>query len=170
MTSRAQMPEPQPALVVPPVPPRTIDPPPVTLPPVQPMPPDDPPAPPTTTTNKPKPSRPPVEAKPDPKPEQPPPDTIAAVPNPPPVAPLRSAQTPTGPEASKQIRDIINNTQMMLDKVDYPNQSDDRKAHYTSAKALLQQAEEALKKEELTQARSFAERAQSFARLLAGRS
>ncbi len=78
---------------------------------------------------------------------------------PPPVAPLRSATTPTGPEAARQVREIIDGTQKMLDGVSSLG-TDDRKANFQSAKALLVQAEEALKKEELTLARSFADRAQ----------
>jgi phage shock protein A len=56
----------------------------------------------------------------------------------------------------------------MLDKVESPL-SDDRKANLTQARAFMQQAEEALKKEELTLARSLAERAQNIAKLLISR-
>ena len=57
----------------------------------------------------------------------------------------------------------------MLDKVEKSETplSDDRKANLVQARALMQQTEEALKKEEVTQARSFAERAQNIAKLLA---
>jgi type IV secretory pathway VirB10-like protein len=167
-TSRAQIPEPQPTLVVPPVPPRAIEPPVVVEPPAVEPPVEAPvPAPTTTKPNRPRPAA--DASKPDPK-QEPPPDTVAAVPPPPPVAPLRTATTPTGPEATRQIRDILENTQKMLDKVDTTNLSDDRKANLTSARALMQQAEEALKKEELTQARSFADRALNIAKvLLSGR-
>ena len=84
---------------------------------------------------------------------------------PPPVAPLRSAATPTGPEATRQVREIIDGTQKMLDGVSSLG-TDDRKANFQSAKALLAQAEEALKKDELTLARSFADRANNIAKLL----
>ena len=83
---------------------------------------------------------------------------------PPPVAPLRTSTTPTGPEATRQIREILDHAadarqgRLAL--------SDDRKANYNSAKAYMQQAEEALKKEELTQARALAERAVNIAKLL----
>ena len=164
-SARAQFPEQQPTLVVPPVPPRAIEPVPVVTPPAEPPPVEPPPPPPPT--NKPNRSRPPAEVKPDPKETLP---EVVATPAPAPVAPLRTPNAPTGPEATRQIRDIIDTTQKMLDKVDYPNQSDDRKANYTTAKAYIQQAEEAMKKEELTQARSFAERAQNIAKvLLSGR-
>ena len=105
----------------------------------------------------------PAEAKPDPK-QEPPVESVAAAP-PQPVAPLRTSTTPTGPEATRQIREILDNTQRMLDKVDSLS-SDDRKANYDSAKNFMRQADEALKKEELTQARLFAERAQNIANQL----
>jgi phage shock protein A len=94
---------------------------------------------------------------------------VAAVPTPPPVAPLRAATAPTGTEAIRQIKDILDTTLKMLDKVEKSETplSDDRKANLSQARALVNQTEEALKKEELTQARSFAERAQNIAKLLA---
>jgi hypothetical protein len=162
-TTRAQIPEQPPTLVVPPVPPRAIEPAPA------PPPPAEPPVveslPPPVVNNKPRP-RPTVDtSKPDPK-QEPPPDTVAVVPPPPPVPQLRTPTTPSGPEATRQIRDIIDTTQKLLDKLDYPNLSDDRKANYMSARAFIQQSEEALRKDELTQARSFAERAQTIAKVL----
>ena len=167
VTSRAQIPEEPPTLVVPPVPPRAIDPPAIVEPPVEPPPVEPLPPPPPST--KAKPSRPaPDTSKTDPK-QEPPPDVAASVPPPQPVAPLRTATAPTGTEAVRQIRDILDTTVKMLDKVEKivdPPLSDDRKANLSQARALVQQGEEALKKEELTQARSFAERAQNIAKLL----
>jgi ElaB/YqjD/DUF883 family membrane-anchored ribosome-binding protein len=91
------------------------------------------------------------------------------VPNPPPVAQLRTPTTPTGPEAVRQVKEILDATQKMLDSVGSLT-SDDRKANFATARSLVQQSEESLKKEELTQARSFAERAQQIAKvLLSGR-
>ena len=170
VTSRAQIPEQPPTLAVPPVPPRAIEPPAVVEPPVEP--PSAEPAPAPTPTTKPRPPRPVADAaKTDPK-QEPPPEVVATVPPPPPVAPLRTANAPTGQDARRQIRDILDSTVKMLDKVDKivdPPLSDDRKANLTAARALVQQSEEALKKEELTQARSFAERAQNIAKLLTSR-
>jgi hypothetical protein len=164
--SRALMPEPQPTLIVPPVPPRAIEPPPVVETTVEPPPVE--PLPPPTSSNKPKPSRPAAEAKADPK-QDVPIEPVAAPPAPPPVAQLRTPASPIGPEAVRQIREILDNTQKMLDSVQ-PPLSDDRKANLTSARALMQQSEEALRKEELAQARSFAERALNIAKvLLSGR-
>ena len=166
VTSRAQIPEQPPTLVVPPVPPRAIDPPVIVEPPVEPPPVEPPPAPAPAT--KPRPSRPaPDVSKTDPK-QEPPPDAAATVPTPPPVAPLRTPSTPTGADAIRQIRDILDSTSKMLDKVESPL-SDDRKANLTQARAFIQQAEEALRKEELTLARSLAERAQNIAKLLISR-
>jgi hypothetical protein len=162
-TSRAQIPEQHPTLIVPPVPPRAIEPPPATEPPAAPVPAEPPPAAPPNTRPK---QRAQAEAKPPELKPDPPIEPVAAPPSPPAVAPLRTPTSPTGPEAARQIREILDNTQRTLDKVDVQGLSDDRKAHYLSAKAFIQQAEEALKKEELTQARGFAERAQNFARLL----
>ena len=165
-TGRAQIPEPEPTLVVPPVPPRSIDPPPVVAPPVD-LPITDilPPSPPPPRANR---TRPAAEAKVEPK-QEPPVESVGPVSNPAPVAPLRTATTPTGPEAVRQIREIVDATQKMLDSVGSLT-SDDRKANYATARSLVQQSEEALKKEELTQARSFAERAQQIAKvLLSGR-
>ena len=163
VSSRAQMPEPQPTLIVPPVPPRAIEPPPVVetpveLPPVEPLPPP-------TTNSKPRPSRPAAESKVEPKQDTPVEPVPATPATPAPVAQLRTPATPTGPEAIRQIREILDNTQKMLDSVQ-PPLSDDRKANLTSARALMQQSEEALRKEELTQARSFAERALNIAKVL----
>ncbi len=164
VTSRAQIPEPQPTLVVPPVPPRAIEPPVIVEPPVEPPPVEPAPAP--VAASKPTRPRPPADIKPDPK-QEPPPDSGATVPTPPPVAPLRSAATPSGPEATRQIREILESTQKALDKVDPGTlTSDDRRANFEQAKAFLRQADEALKKEELTQARLFAERAQNIAKQL----
>jgi len=167
-TGRAQIPEPEPTLVVPPVPPRSIDPPPVVEPPAEPPVSEAPPAPaPPPRRN---PNRPPVEAKATEPKQEAPVESAPAVPtNPAPVAQLRTPTTPTGPEAVRQIREILDATQKMLDGVGAMT-SDDRKANYATARSLVQQSEEAIKKEELTQARSFAERAQQIAKvLLSGR-
>jgi phage shock protein A len=93
----------------------------------------------------------------------------ATVPAPPPVAPLRTPATPTGAEAFRQIREIIESTQKLLDKAEQQQLSDDRKANLTQARGYLQQAEEAIKKEDWTLARSLAERAQNIGKLLTSR-
>ena len=167
VTSRAQIPEQPPALVVPPVPPRAIEPPAVVEPPVEPPPVEPAPAP--TPTTKPRPPRPAADtSKTDPK-QEPPPEVVATVPPPPPVAPLRTANAPTGQDARRQIREILDTTVKMLDKADQPQLSDDRKANLTQARGFILQAEEAFRKDDLTLARSLAERAQNIAKLLTSR-
>jgi hypothetical protein len=167
-TTRAQIPEQEPTLVVPPVPPRTIEPPVVVEPPVE-VPTVEPAPAPTPTNRTTRPRAQTDTNKPDPNKQEPPPDTVAAVPTPQPVAPLRTATAPSGQEAIRQIREILDATLKMLDKVEKSETplSDDRKANLVQARALIQQTDEALKKEEVTQARSFAERAQNIAKLLA---
>jgi hypothetical protein len=170
-SSRAQILEDQPTLVVPPVPPRSIEPQPTAeLPQVETVV-DFPPAP-STTTNKPTPraaNRPP-EPKQEPKPEAPPDTAVPAVPNPPPVAPLRTATTPSGPEAARQIRETLDRVSTTLStRIDFQKLSDDGKANYNSAKAWIEQAAEALKKDDLSLAKNLAERAENIARQLSGR-
>jgi hypothetical protein len=174
-SGRTQVLEDEPTLVVPPVPPRSIEAQPVTPPPVE-EPVVEPAAAASTGTAKPTragtTSRA-AESKPDPKPEGPPdPASTGSTPNPnpPPVMPLRTPTTPSGPEAVKQIREIIDRTSQVLStKVDYQKLSKDRKANYDTAKNYLNQAEEWLKKEDLTQARLYAKRAEEIAQLLEGR-
>jgi hypothetical protein len=161
-SARAQVIEDKPTLVVPPVPPRSIEP----VAAAEPLPAEPEPAP------TPPPSAPPKakstaknDVKPEPKPDAPPPETPATVPNPPPpVGPLRTAATPTGPEATRQVREIMARAEGVLSKVDYQKLTADRRATYDSAKRYISQAEEALKKEDVTLARSFADRAESIAR------
>jgi hypothetical protein len=167
-TGRANVIEDQPTLVVPPVPPRSIEPLPVVEPP--PVEPEPTPAAPVTPPARTKPvAR--NDAKPEPKPE--PPDTTtsgATLPNaPPPVAPLRTPATPTGPEAIRQVRDMVNRTESVLSRVDYQKLNPDRRLAYDTAKSFIQQAEEALKKEDLTLALSFAGRAENIAKQLEAR-
>ena len=163
-STRAQVVEDQPALVVPPVPPRSIEPPRVVEPPPAEPAVEPPPTP--TTTFKPANRSPRQNAeKQESKPPDVPPDTTVPA-NPSPVPPLRTATTPSGPEAARQIRDILERATNVLAKVDYQKLSDDRKANYNSAKNYMQQADEALKKDDLTLARSFADRAENIAKVL----
>ena len=169
---RANVIEDHPTLVVPPVPPRAIEPPPPNdLPAVAPV--VEVPAPPVTPASKPtnRSAANRSEPKPDPKPEQPPPETVPPPPpNPNTVAPLRSATTPSGPEAERQIKEIMDRTGTTLNtRVDYQKLSDDGKATYDAAKAFIEQAGAALKKGDLALAKSFAERAENMAKQLQGR-
>jgi hypothetical protein len=166
-SSRAQVVEDQPTLIVPPVPPRSIEPPPPTEPPaIEPVP-DIPP--PSTPPVKPKPTvtRNSSEPRPDQaRPEPPVQDATAtsSVPNPAPVAPLRTPTTPSAP----QIKEILDRASVTLNtRVDYQKLSDDGKANYNQAKAYIDQAGEALKKEDLALAKSYADRAENIAKQLA---
>jgi hypothetical protein len=157
--------EDRPALTVPPVPERSIEPQPAPpLPAVEPIPETSPVV---TSSPKPRPtarnneSRP-AEAKPDNQPEA----AKAATPPPAPVEPLRSSSSPSGPEALKQIREIIQRTEGILSRVDYQKLGPDRRATYDGAKHWIQQCEEKIKQEDLTLALNFAKRAEEAAKSL----
>lgn len=168
-SGRAQAIEDRPTLAVPPVPPRTIEPPPVEEPPriESVSEPNTAAAPPPTRTAKPRPTEPrPAEPKPDP------PETTAAAatPSPPPVAPLRTPTSPSGAEAARQARDTIAKAESILKQVDYQKLSDDRKQIYDFAKNYIVQAEEKIKQEDFNLALNFAQRAELNAKsLLEGR-
>ena len=163
-SGRAQAIEDRPTLAVPPVPPRTIEPPLVEDPPrVEPV--SEPigtAVPPPTRAAKPRPSEPrPSESKPET-----PPETAAVTPPPPPVAPLRTPTSPSGADAARQARETIARAESMLKQVDYQKLSDDRKASYNSAKNFIQQSEEKLKQEDVQLALSYGVRAETIAKTL----
>lgn len=161
-TGRAQIVEQPPALVVPPVPPREIEPAVIAeAPPVEPLPEV---APPPATTAKPS-NRANRTTKPEPEVKPEPVETPVAA-NPPPVAPLRTPAMPSGPEAARQITEMLDRANAMLNRVDFQRLTEDRKANYKAAQNYIQQGRDALKKEDLTLARSFAERAENIARQL----
>jgi hypothetical protein len=156
-------------LEVPPVPPRVIDPAPVEPPPI-PLVEDIPP--PTPSATAPARPRPPRDAnRPEPKtdarPDTPEPEPV--VPAPPLQAPLRTQAAASGPEAERQVRDTINRANKLLETVDARGLGDDRKATYDSAKDSILRAEDALKASNMVLARSLAERAETFAKLVSGR-
>jgi len=157
-------------LDVPPVPPRVIDPAPVEPPPIPLVEDLPPPSPSPTAPARPRPPR--DSSRPEPKgdnrPDAPEPEP-AAQPAPTLVAPLRTNTAATGPEAERQIRDTINRARGLLETVDARTLSDDRKATYDSAKDSIVRAEEALKSLNMVLARSLADRAETFAKLVSGR-
>ena len=169
--AKAKVPVEPAALEVPPVPPRVIEPLPsaeLPLPPVENLPTAEAPPPVRTRpqsrergTEPPKP-----EAKPAETPAEP-----AATPAPAgsPVPPLRTPGAADGPEAERQVRDIIGRANKILETVDYGALSQDRRANYDGAKNFIKQAEENLKISNWVLAKSLAERAESLAKLLAGR-
>jgi hypothetical protein len=165
-TTQASAPVERPALEVPPVPPRVIEPAPAPLAapdPVAELPPA--PAPPKP--------RPPQRdtTKPDPKPEvpavEPPPSTPPAAQ--PPVPPLRTASSPDSAEATRQISDIRNRAKKLLEGTDYQKLSQEQQAQYDNAKRFIDEADEALKAKNFEFARGVAEKAERLARELQGR-
>jgi hypothetical protein len=164
----------RPALMVPPPPPRVIEP--AEPLPAEPVPVADLPSPPTGA-----PARPPrrdappkpgaSEAKPDPKAAEPPAlPPVAEVPPPasPPVQ-LRTPQTADTSGAAKAVRTTIDSARGLLASVDFGLQSNDRKKAYNDAKLLMQQAEDALKQGNLAFAQGVANKAETLAKELAGR-
>jgi hypothetical protein len=173
--TRAQVPpEDHPALVVPPVPPRVIDPIPAEAQPIEPVgelpaAPAAPPRPkPPARENRPANS----ESKPDPKPpETPATDPAAGAQQPPaaaPVPPLRTSGTGDGPEMAKQVRDTLDRASRMLNNVDYQALKPDSRANYDNAKSFLKQAEDMLKANNLVAAKLLADRAENIAKQLGG--
>ena len=156
-------------LEVPQVPPRVIDPAPVEPPPIPLVEDVPPPTPSATTPARPRPPRDAnrTEPKTDARPDTPEPEPVA--PAPPLQAPLRTGAAASGPEAERQVRDTINRANKLLETVDARGLGDDRKATYDSAKDSILRAEDALKASNMVLARSLAERAETFAKLVSGR-
>ena len=166
--------EDHPALVVPPVPPRVIDPLPSEPPPIEPVgelpvAPANPPRsrPPARDQNRPAAPEPkPAESKP---PDTPPGDPAAgtpATPAPPPVQPLRTPGTSDGPEMAKQVRETLDRANRTLNGIDYQALKPDSRANYDNAKSFIKQAEDALKANNLVVAKLLAERAENIAKQL----
>jgi outer membrane biosynthesis protein TonB len=157
------------ALEVPPVPPRVIDLAPVEPPPIPLVEDLATPTPSSPTPPKPRPqardaNR--TEPKPEAKPEAPEPDPV---PPPAPVAPLRTGTSANGPEAERQIREIIGRANRLLETVDVRSLSDERRANFDSAKDSIKRADEAIKASNWVLARQIAERAENIAKLLISR-
>jgi outer membrane biosynthesis protein TonB len=172
-TTRAQAPGPRPALEVPPVPPRMIEPAPAPVPP-EPEPVGALPTPPPPTA-KPRPQprdTPPRDTqKPDPKPaETPAPEQTTGNAQPPAatVPPLRTARTGDAAQAERQIRDVLGRASGTLARVDYRRLTSERKKAYDQAKQFIEGAEAALKESNFEAAREFADKAETFAKQLQG--
>lgn len=162
-TVRAVAPPPveMPALQVPPVPSRLVEP--VPLPPPPPpgpeLVPDLPPP-----SEKPKPAA--AAAKPDPKAETPPAEPPAPVT---PAPPLRRPGTPDADEATRAIREISRRAQVILANTDYGQLTPEQQAHYQQAQHLINQSEEAIKASNYEFGRNLAEKAERLAKELRGR-
>jgi hypothetical protein len=168
-TTRAQVPIERPALEVPPVPPRVIEPAPVETPMPEPVP-DLPAAAPAPQRPRP-PARDPQREppKPESKPEAPPVEPPPPTPPPATVPPLRTAATGDAARAEREVRATLARAQGMLDKVDYNPLSDVRKKAYQETQLFIKQAEDALKESNLLSARKLAEKAETMAKELQGR-
>ncbi len=167
----------QPAMNVPPAPPRVIEPAPEPLPePVAELP-VAPPSPTATRGNRPSPppSRPPAasaEPKPEqPKPVDPPPQDPAPVPQPPaaPPAQLRTPQTADTGTAEKGVRSTLDRAKGLLANVDYRLLNAERKKAYDDAMRFMRQSEDKLKQGDFVFAQAAAEKAEMLARELAGK-
>jgi hypothetical protein len=170
-TTRAQTPIERPALDVPPVPPRVIEPPPPEIPTPDPVG-DLPPQPANPPRSRPQPRDTQREAsKPDPKPEAPPVEPPAAPPQPAtPVPPLRTPATTDTAQAEREIREVLGRSGGLLNRVDYGQLSNERKKAYDQAKLFIEQAETALKESKFEFARELAGKAETLAKELQTRS
>lgn len=175
--ARAQVqPEDHPALVVPPVPPRTIEPMPPEPPPIEPVGelPTVPSAPPRPRPQNREANKPAVpDPKTENKPAEAPPTADPAAGQPaqsttPPVPPLRTPGTPEGPELIKQVRDTLDRANKILGSVDYQALKSDSRANYENAKSFMKQAEDMLKANNPVAAKLLADRAENIAKQLAG--
>jgi hypothetical protein len=174
-SATAKAPVDRPALVMPPPPPRVIEPAPEPLPePVS----DIPAAPPATPAGRPgRPrdtsARSAAEAKPDPKAEAPKPvEPIIEPVAPPPAQPppqLRTPETADSSGATRIIRATIERTRLLLNSVDYGPLNNERKKAYNDAKLFLVQAEDGLKQGNDAFAQGVATKAETLARELASR-
>ncbi|MGB2714525.1 MAG: hypothetical protein WBC51_10130 [Vicinamibacterales bacterium] len=167
-TTRAQTPTQRPALEVPPVPPRVIEPvlppEPATLEPIGELP-TAPATPPRPRPNPPRDSA--REAKSEAKPPEAAPveATPAPVTPPPqPVGPLRTSRTLDGAQAERQIKDTIGRANGLLSKVDYQRLSTERQKVYNEAKQFAELAEAAIKDAKFEYALELAEKAETLAR------
>jgi hypothetical protein len=161
----------RPALMVPPPPPRVIEPAPEPPPePVSELPVSPsvtpPPRPGRAASREasPKPEPPKAaEAKAGDPPPEPPPAPV------PPVAQLRTPQTADTSGAAKNVRATIDSAHAMLNTVNYGPLSNERKKAYNDVKLFIQQAEDALKQGNLVFAQGVATKAETLARELAGK-
>jgi hypothetical protein len=166
-SAQAKAPADRPDLDVPLPPPRTIVPPPraepATLEPVNEL-----PAAPAPVT-RPRPAASSAAPRTEPKPE-PPPVVEQPPPTPPPPAPqLRTPGSADGPEAARQVRDLIERAQRALNAIDFQRLSAAQKGQYNNAKLMIAQAEEQVKGSNFDNARELAVKATRIATELPGR-
>jgi len=162
-TASAKVPADRPTLDVPAPPPRVIEPTPQREPsmpePVGELPPALPPNP----RPKPAPNRDPPRA--EPKPEAPAVETVTVAPVTPPPT-LRTPGTADGAEAMRQVREVLDRANKTLGSIDYRLLNKDRRGQYDTAKNLITQSEDALKKSTFDIARKLADKADQIAKEL----
>ena len=172
-TTRAAAPVERPALDVPPPPPRVIVPLPTREP--QPLEPVENLAPIAPAASKPRPPREKEAPKPDPvkpeetvKPLDPPP---AEPPAPAPVQPAPQLRMPDGPNSPQlgQIKDTIGRAKGLLDKVNRNRLNSVDKKAFMESDMFRQQADDALKANNLALAKELADKAERLAIGLQGR-
>jgi hypothetical protein len=174
-SAQAKSPADRPALEVPAPPPRAIEPTPKPETSSSPEPVSDlPPASPTTTNRPSRPATRDTTPRTEPKPPEAPPAEQPAAAAAPPVAPapapqLRTPGNADGPEAAKQVRDLLDKAGKALNAVDYQRLNKAQKGQYNNAKLMLTQAEEQLKGSNFDIARNLAEKATRIATELQGR-
>jgi hypothetical protein len=90
-----------------------------------------------------------------------------AVPPPAPVLPqLRTPGTPEGPEAARQVRNVIDRATKTLKSIDYRRLPAPSQAEYNSANLTIRQSEDALKAGKVDIALNLAEKAELIAKEL----
>ncbi len=172
VTTRAATPVERPALEVPPVPPRIIEPAPApettTPEPVNDLPPEKP-APPAA---RPRP-QPPRETQkpPDPKPVELPAALVEPPSAPPQTVPplLRTPATADPAVAERQIRDTLSKVQIGLNNVNFQRLSDGAKKAYNEVKDFMLGAEAAIKTSNFELGKELASKAEKLANELQGR-
>lgn len=146
-----------PPLVVPAAPDRVIVPPPPEEPPVL--------AVPEQTASPSRPTRP--------RPQQPPSSKVDPAPAQPAAAPAAGALQTTLPanqaEVVRNVRDLLTRAQRDLKRVDYAALNADGKAQYDTARRFVDQAEQALKEQNLVFALTLADKAATIGRSLVSR-
>lgn len=171
-TAQANAPIERPALDVPPVPARSVDPPaiPPQLPVLEPI--GELPAV-SPTSGKPRPRPQPDAAKADPKTAEAPPVEPPATPPPTSaqaqVPPLRTAATADSTEAVRQINEMKDRTVKMLNGINKDQLTPERRTHWDNAWLFLTQADDAVKASNFDFAKKLAEKAELLARELQGR-
>ncbi len=168
-SAQAKSPADRPALEVPPVPPRVIEAKPLEAPPPEPVE-ELPPVAQLPPRARPT-AREAVRVEPKTQEPAPPADQpLASVAPPaPPVPLLRTPGTVDGPGATRQVNEVIERARRALNAIDYRRLTAERRNQYDSAKLMVTESENALKKSEFEFARNLAEKADRLARELQGR-